>query len=245
MTTAERDELARQISYALSGKDLGRVSTDGATFQPNDDVIDSACNEAADAILAAGYRRPQASGVGRPLADADMQYIDGARKKQAEVMAECECYDIARTDQEIVIGKLLGFIDALLSSFPALQDHEGAAARGWMPIETAPKDGRDILGFVPSDIFPEGKVVILSWREDDNVHEFAWLDHSYDDFSTGWASTPYDPTHWMPLPAPPSPQSPGDEGGPFTCMYCTSTTCNDDNICDVCRISTAPRGVEP
>lgn len=48
----DREALAREISHAFAGLDLGRVSCDGATFQPNDDVIDGACNVAAAAILA-------------------------------------------------------------------------------------------------------------------------------------------------------------------------------------------------
>lgn len=78
-----------------------------------------------------------------------------------------------------------------------------AQAPTWLPIESAPKDGRDIIGFVPSPYFPEGRIVVLSWRDDDFAREFAWLDHSHDDYSTGWNSTPFDPTHWMPLPSPP------------------------------------------
>lgn len=71
----------------------------------------------------------------------------------------------------------------------------------WKPIETAPNDGTEILAWADD-------VVIVSYRYDENDRKKQrgklWLDNSYDDFSCGLASVPYDPTHWMPLPEPPT-----------------------------------------
>lgn len=51
----------------------------------------------------------------------------------------------------------------------------------WQPIETAPRDGTEILGY------REGLGTwIVNWDPDEQ------------DFSPGWT-----PTHWMPLPEPP------------------------------------------
>lgn len=89
----------------------------------------------------------------------------------------------------------------------------------WMPIETAPKDGRDIiLGSVAQDF--EGKpveprVTIGSWMQDDDcrVHigdcggecrcpEYEYIDPTWMSWDGGFtAENP--PTHWMPLPAHP------------------------------------------
>ena len=68
----------------------------------------------------------------------------------------------------------------------------------WQPIETAPRDGVEILAW-------DDGIVIVSYRYDDNDQYGnnrgkMWLDNSYDDFSCGLASVPYNPTHWMPLP---------------------------------------------
>ena len=69
----------------------------------------------------------------------------------------------------------------------------------WQPIETAPRDGTEVL------LYDECGVTVGSFRADDNFPEDAplWLDNSYDDFSCGFASIPVIATHWMPLPEPP------------------------------------------
>jgi len=68
----------------------------------------------------------------------------------------------------------------------------------WQPIETAPRDGTGVLLF------------------DNEIHEGFWDELDYDEFRgapiTGWSygalswidDTNFSPTHWMPLPKPPS-----------------------------------------
>ena len=70
----------------------------------------------------------------------------------------------------------------------------------WQPIETAPKDGTLVILY--GGYFG---VSLGSWREDDYLAERGemWLDNSYDEYSTGFASWPLEPSHWMPLPPPP------------------------------------------
>ena len=73
----------------------------------------------------------------------------------------------------------------------------------WQPIETAPKDGTSIL------ISEEGHPYVMqaSWEPWDYAHDQSdcyWRcgrqgAKGYDD------SGSMDPTHWMPLPQPPSP----------------------------------------
>jgi len=64
----------------------------------------------------------------------------------------------------------------------------------WQPIETAPKDGTYVL-------VTDGKEVYRSYYEDiypeDNRPQ--WFDNSYYSFDPGEI-----PTHWMPLPKPPT-----------------------------------------
>ncbi len=60
----------------------------------------------------------------------------------------------------------------------------------WQPIETAPKDGNDVL------VFGGGDYTVAHWNGEE------WRDYG----DIGWAGMCGDdnqPTHWMPLPEPP------------------------------------------
>lgn len=80
----------------------------------------------------------------------------------------------------------------------------------WQPIESAPKDGTEILacvnGFVPAvawwEELPDDIMEHISEREKWRSVEAAefeteeqWMEH--------WTGSWYEPTHWMPLPEPP------------------------------------------
>ena len=58
----------------------------------------------------------------------------------------------------------------------------------WQPIETAPKNQTEVLGYMGPKIFG------LVWYFAPSSTTFGWLD------ANGKACRP---THWMPLPAPP------------------------------------------
>ena len=59
----------------------------------------------------------------------------------------------------------------------------------WMPIETAPKDGSYVLGCGPH--YTRGHYV-------DAIHYYQ------DRWTIVWMEGYGEPTHWMPLPAPPA-----------------------------------------
>ena len=66
-----------------------------------------------------------------------------------------------------------------------------ATEPAWRPIETAPKDGSEILL-----AHPDGSMVVGWWREDRTRGKVCgWSDG--DDFAMTW------PSHWMPIPAAP------------------------------------------
>lgn len=73
---------------------------------------------------------------------------------------------------------------------------EGMA--GWMPIETATKNGTEILGYTE-----EVGALVLYW--DSMTGE---MDH----WSDGMSVSFWKPTHWMPLPAAPGPAD-GESNG--------------------------------
>lgn len=62
-------------------------------------------------------------------------------------------------------------------------------AEGWMPIETAPKDGTSIMLGNPGWLIP----TVGSWRH-------------YGHAPAGWTGGGSNPTHWQPLPPPPQPE---------------------------------------
>jgi hypothetical protein len=62
----------------------------------------------------------------------------------------------------------------------------------WKPIESAPKDGTEVLLAYPGGIVKSGK-----WTLFGGYYEEHWADGERPRFGA-------DPTHWMPLPPPPS-----------------------------------------
>ena len=83
----------------------------------------------------------------------------------------------------------------------------------WQPIETAPKDGTDILLFGRcawreyADEYDEPECVV-GYYDKYSVNEYC---ERGAEFGSAWRSTtknPYEdvvqPTHWMPLPKPPT-----------------------------------------
>lgn len=67
----------------------------------------------------------------------------------------------------------------------------------WQPIETAPRDGTAVLLYCPTFYFGPG--VYLGW----------WEGTHFECCTEGQTLGPYSDngaTHWMPLPAPPTPQ---------------------------------------
>lgn len=83
------------------------------------------------------------------------------------LLAECEHWPRTST------------LDALLCEAAAF-----VVAHSWQPIETAPRDGREV-------ILARNKPYTGRWDERD----YGWKDSR---------SHYRDPTHWMPMPMPPS-----------------------------------------
>jgi hypothetical protein len=94
---------------------------------------------------------------------------------------------------------------------------------GWMPIETAPKYTEHgvrqhlMLGYAPDEIHEDGFVSQGYWMEaeedapDNMGHDGGWVDVHFDFFRCGrsfgaeaYRSAGTQPSHWMPLPPPPT-----------------------------------------
>ena len=75
--------------------------------------------------------------------------------------------------------------------FAAGREAEHDAAKQWLPIDTAPKDDETILG-------AKGKIPFaMSWASEDACwyNFYGWYEQCL--------KRQVEPTHWMPLPAPP------------------------------------------
>lgn len=78
----------------------------------------------------------------------------------------------------------------------------------WQPVETAPRDGTEILLYVPGGRFHPEYVRSALWLSDDSSSLGEWW-HVNDNKFYHFLRGP-DPTHWMPLPTPPN-ESNADE----------------------------------
>lgn len=63
----------------------------------------------------------------------------------------------------------------------------------WQPIETAPKDGTAVLCFWTRSVYVDGRAYAIA-----QCHSGTWV--SVDDDEVEY----WEPTHWMPLPPPPT-----------------------------------------
>lgn len=81
----------------------------------------------------------------------------------------------------------------------------------WQPIETAPLDGTEVLAVYVKQYCFEKKLTIYGpwtvlfnsgvwWASHDGVKAVEYMS----DFGTEYKEVGIDPTHWMPLPLPPS-----------------------------------------
>lgn len=83
---------------------------------------------------------------------------------------------------------------------------------GWQDMGTAPKDGTEILAVFVNDYGYQDKPTIYGpWtvRRDGKKWISSWdgerVIQSQSDFGTDYRDPDIDPTHWMPLPEPPTP----------------------------------------
>lgn len=87
-------------------------------------------------------------------------------------------------------------IDSLLPMLSeALADANLEIVPGWQDIETAPKDGTDILGYTPRN----GHMWRTNW-----VEIYLNADNTFNQPHWSCGIYTYQPTHWRPLPTPPT-----------------------------------------
>lgn len=81
----------------------------------------------------------------------------------------------------------------------------------WQDIGTAPRDGTRILAF-GCDLHGDPLLCVVEWyvhksgfyEPVEGTELFRYTDQEYELGWQGAGFTPWHPTHWMPLPSPPS-----------------------------------------
>jgi len=102
------------------------------------------------------------------------------------------------------------YIEAIAVLRQALEEKQEPVA--WQPIESAPKTGRKVILFYKNRL-NVGRTVIARWLTDEQATEIdgddvglegGWYEciDNWDDY-TEVAIHEGEPSHWMPLPAPP------------------------------------------
>lgn len=147
-------------------------------------------------VAPTGAFQPSPSSVGAAITD----------QKITDLADDNDCGRTAKGYRLFSDRNLMAFSRALLSEAAALA--EQVQGRQWLPIESAPKDGTNI-------VLTNGKDVAQGWWEHQEPYiceqrdtEGNYIDQQEHDGFDGWLDVDGgmgpDPTHWMPLPAAPS-----------------------------------------
>jgi len=132
--------------------------------------------------------------------------VEGIGSRRAEIAGAIACdpaylAEVRDEQQTWLALHLADNIVSLLAEQPQPsvatgQPEQGALLSGWRDIETAPKDGSVFLAW-PGEMEACNAAVPTSWYVHPSVQ--GWVTDAYD-----CGEYEFNPTHWMPLPAPPS-----------------------------------------
>jgi hypothetical protein len=175
------------------------------------DMATAAAQGFRDGAASVVNHRPSLSAIFQGLSDrAYCNYIEQMRRDVClgwEHKAAHGKFGEAELKGHTVAGEMLGRHKAFAEAANALRGSDApltypsppaGMVGGWMPIETAPKNGTEILGYTE-----EGGALVLYW--DSMTGE---MDH----WSDGMSVRFWKPTHWMHLPAAPGPAD-GESNG--------------------------------
>ncbi|GEM_PF-2052210 len=166
------------------------------------------CGNQATLLEAAALIREQHAALAAPQPNAALADEGDAAYREARTLATALFKKHFAHGQEYASGEvvwgvcdttagIISQIDNMVSGLVQPAD-AAALADGWMPIETAPKDGVELWVF-------NGEQGVMHWTEGamPGVGHWAlwvWADQTVADIDP----EPIQPTHWRPLPAPPT-----------------------------------------
>jgi hypothetical protein len=131
---------------------------------------------------------------------------------------------VVDADDKVIVGHLrdaLAIAKGLRADMAAWNEHTSSPSvpAGWMPIETAPRDGTDVLLYAPAGEWEgkptEARTTVGHWTTDDECRRQIGdcggecRCPEYDEIDPYWLSwdggflPELPPTHWMPLPPAP------------------------------------------
>ena len=122
------------------------------------------------------------------------QPLTMSKEREAEIRARCGVTALLSSEVEPLLREL----DATRAAL--------AQATTWQPMESAPKDGTNILAWLATWEMP----AFVNWRVGRSGIAM-WNDAvEHDNEMDGSDAYSHPPTHWLPLPAPPKPTTQGD-----------------------------------
>jgi uncharacterized protein DUF551 len=187
MTDAAKEMLELANKIAASGQKL--VTSNHLRY-----VISPSERDTIVALLRSAASAPSQAGGVREALDNSQSLL--AMIYQLNTNGSVSEHDWENEGLADLITKQIAENRAALSALPAPEP--------WQPIETAPKDGTDILTLSPNGV----RVAKYSPFA---FHPESWAWYIAMDNSICSGGTYCHPTHWQPLPAAPEPQR-GTEG---------------------------------
>lgn len=127
----------------------------------------------------------------KPQMPQGVEFLPKTLRRCAQAL---ECFDDGPADPAVTMHEAANAIDAYRADLTALR----AAVPQWQPIETAPKDGTPVLVWESE-----------YGREALTAAYIEFTDPPPDGYHSGWfdrvhGHSELQPTHWMPLPHPPT-----------------------------------------
>lgn len=197
------DEKITEVMAHAIDPDVMESTTNGAFADVNEDVgrRQRETRERADEVLrslrSAGYEIVPAGAVAEARAETHM-YAEWRDQWQAKAEALAEAAQLVLSQ-----GDDGGYTESAAIGLQEAINAFQQGGSGWRPIESAPRDGSNIVGF-------RGEQAQTTWLQP--YYEKMPHVEGGPEYSHRWAYVAHDmimnwhPTHWMPLPKPPAPK---------------------------------------
>jgi hypothetical protein len=198
----ERDFYRSQRDEARAGEDIAFRNLEGAASRADhwQEVAQAAELRASKAEADAAAWKAEAAGEFIKRQAAEEQ-----RKALVEALERIRAATPASTNSA-TIAQFQSWVRAVADAALSETADQALPKDGWQPIESAPRDGTLVLLWAPD--YREDAPSLGSWCE----RVGAWdADSGTMEDGPAWSNDACSgPTHWMPLPAPPTTKGEGE-----------------------------------